>query len=642
MFLAPRLWSAFRPIPYGVISLLFLHSRRMGVRSVTLLLSALVLLRFCGYGAEIFIRANQVGYRPNDPKIAIAFSSAPLPETFVLVETNGARPVLYGKTKPLHGAEWAGFAHHAVLDFSDFHSAGVYRLRVNETESWPFTICERAYGHLPDELLEFMRQQRCGYNPWLEAGCHSLDGRSAYGPLTNGSPVDARGGWHDAADLLKYLLTSGNATAQMLLAYQIGAQSAPRAYKVQSPKYASPQTTEASCEIFGDRVDATGRPGRNGIPDLLDEARWGLEWMLKLHPAPGQLYHQVADDRDHVGRRLPQNETVDYGWGKGGARVVYFADGRPQGLREYQSESTGVANLAGRYAAAMGLAYQIWKGDVRQRRFAERCLRAGQEVYELGRAREGVQQGNSYRAPYRYEEATWADDMEWGAAELYRATGRKSYLEQAKRYAKLAADESWMGKETARHYQYYPFMNAGHFRLYDLVGAEFKPVLAEYYRSGIERCERAAQRNPYQVGMPFIWCSDNLAVALATQCLFYERMTGDARYRSLAAAHCDWLLGRNPWGFTMFTQVGSSFPRDPHLMTQQLTGRAVRGGLVDGPVYAQIFKSLRGVSITEPDPLARFQGAVVYHDDQQDYSSNEPTMDGTASAILLWAVLNFQ
>jgi len=102
------------------------------------------------------------------------------------------------------------------------------------------------------------------------------------------------------------------------------------------------------------------------MPDILDEARWGLEWMLKLHPAPDQLYHQVADDRDHWGWRLPQDERADYGWGKGGPRVAYYADGKPQGLGQFASESTGVANLAGRYAAAMALAFQIWKDDPRQ------------------------------------------------------------------------------------------------------------------------------------------------------------------------------------------------------------------------------------------------------------------------------------
>ena len=497
-------------------------------------------------------------------------------------------------------ATWGQFTNHAELEFSALTNAGRYVLKLGEATSLPFTISDSVNTPLPDQLLEFMQQQRCGFNPWLNTNCHQMDGRTAYGPLTNGSTLDARGGWHDAGDLLKYLLTSGNATAQILLAYQLGARS----------------------------------------PQLADEARWGLEWMLKLHPAPDQLYHQVADDRDHAGWRLPQNETVDYGWGKGGARPVYFADGKPQGLKQYQSASTGVANLAGRYAAAMVLAYQIWKDDPQQKDFAARCLKAGLEVYQLGRAKEGVQQGNSYGAPYRYEETTWADDMEWGAAELFRATGEKHFLEDAKRYAKLAADEGWMGKEQTGHYQFYPFLNIGHFRLYDLVDVDSKKLLASYYRDGIERCVKAGEKNPYRVGVPFIWCSNNLLTALVTQCLMYERMTGDPRYREFTAKQRDWLLVRNPWGTTMVTEIGSELPTDVHLMTVQLLKRPVRGGLVDGPVYERIFKSLKGVSITQPDPFAAFQGEAVYHDDVKDYASNEPTMDGTASAILMFALFN--
>src|SRR5678815_5066914 len=164
----------------------------------------------------------------------------------------------------------------------------------------------------------------------------------------------------------------------------------------------------------------------------------------------------------------------------------------------------------------------------------------------------------------------------------------------------------------------------GIFVFYDLVDRDFKKVLAGFYREGIERCIRAGERNPYEIGVPFIWCSNNLIAALVTQCLLYERMTGDRRYERFATGQRDWLMGRNPWGYTMFTGIGQVFPTDPHLMTVQLTKRQIRGGLVDGPVYERIFSSLKGVSITEPDPLARFQGAAVYHDDVQDYSSNEP------------------
>jgi hypothetical protein len=295
----------------------------------------------------------------------------------------------------------------------------------------------------------------------------------------------------------------------------------------------------------------------------------------------------------------------------------------------------------------MALGYQIWKDKTlankvpRLAGFAEKLLRAGEEAYALGQRKEGVQQGNSYGAPYRYAETTWADDMEWGAAELLRATGQSRYRRDARRYATMAAAESWMGRTDAGHYQYYPFMNLGHFRLYDLVDTQFKKQLAGYYREGLDRCSRAGQSNPYGAGVPFIWCSNNLMVALATECEAYETMTGDTRYREFAAKQRDWLLGRNPWGVSMFTgipQDGVS-PKDVHLFGNAILHRMVRGGLVDGPVYRSVFQSLRGVTIREPDPFAAFQDdRAVYHDDINDYSTNEPTMDGTASAILLWAM----
>lgn len=548
---------------------------------------------------DVFIRANQVGYSPTDAKVAIAFSTGDLPADFALVSATDGKVIYHGRAAPVADVEWGRFKHHAELDFSAIRAPGTYVLRFGDAKSLPLQIAAAPYDALPADLLDFMHEQRCGHNPWLDVDCHTHDGRTAYGPLPAGTQIDVSGGWHDAGDLLKYLMTSEEATAQMLLA----------------------------CALV---------PKSRQNAEVLDESRWGLEWMLKMHPAPDQLYHQVGDDRDHAGWRLPQNDPVDYGWGKGGPRVAYCADGRPQGLQVYKSASNGVANLAGVYSAAMGLAYQIYKDDPQQKSFAARCLQAGKEVYELGRQKEGVQQGNSYKAPYRYAPTTWAGDMEWGAAELFRATGEARYLDEAKRYAKLAGDEGWMGKEQTDHYQFFPFINLGHYRLYELADADVQKFLAESYRKQIERCVAAGERNPYRIGVPFIWCSNNLDVALVTQCALYERMTGDRRFAPFAAKQRDWLLGRNPWGTTMFTGVGAVSPKDVHLMTVQLLHRPVRGGLVDGPVYDRIFKSLKGVSIREPDPLAAFQGPAVYHDDVHDYSSNEPTLDGTASAILMF------
>jgi hypothetical protein len=565
----------------------------------------------------IHFRQNQAGYRPGDAKRVMLFSDAPLKGRYEVRDEAG-RVVLGGRLPPALGIGWGRFPAHHELSLDAIRAPGTYAVRVGRTPAGSVAVSSDAYRGLAASLLEFLRQQRCGYNPFLDVVCHPFDGRSAYGPRPAGSYVDARGGWHDAGDQLKYLLTTSNATAQLLLAHRL----APG--------------------LFPDAFDERGRPGSNGRSDVLDEARWGLEWMLRLHPAPDELYHQVADDRDHIGWKLPHEETSDYGWGKGSYRVAYFADGRPQGLGQYPSASDGVANLAGRYAAAMALAWQAWKDDPRERPFAERCRQAGVEVYALGRDHEGVQQGNSFGAPYRYGEETWADDMEWGAAALFEATGEKGYLDDAVRYAGLIGATSAVGRDTAAHYQYYPFMNVGHFALFGVAGDGSKAELARYYRDGLEAAQPLAAKNPYHVGVPFIWCSNNLVVALATQAALYERMTGDGAFRPLLFAQWDWLLGRNPWGVSMFTGLpeGGVFPRNPHLSLTHLTRRSVRGGLVDGPVYARIFETLKGVGLSGADPFAPFQGEAVYHDDVIDYATNEPTMDGTASAVLLMAVIS--
>jgi hypothetical protein len=79
-------------------------------------------------------------------------------------------------------------------------------------------------------------------------------------------------------------------------------------------------------------------------------------------------------------------------------------------------------------------------------------------------------------------------------------------------------------------------------------------------------------------------------------------------------------------------------PRNPHSSLSHLNNFPLDGALVDGPVYATIFKSLKGLQLFAPDQYSDFQSdLVVYHDDFGDYSTNEPTMDGTASLVYLLA-----
>lgn len=566
----------------------------------------------------VHVRINQVGYWEADTKVAIAFSHVEVEGDFVVVDARSDQAVYSAPLVASQAEGWGTFAHYYELDFSAVEAPGDYYLSIESTgdTSKRFSIGPDSYENYQADLVGFMRQQRCGYNPFLDRICHQKDGRTFFGPMVDSTFIDVSGGWHDAGDQLKYLITSSNATARMLLAYEL------------------------EPDKFGDGHNALGKPEPNGLADVLDEAKWGLDWLHKMHPQADHLFHQVADDRDHIGWKWPDQDSSDYGWGPNSYRAAYFATGEPQGLREYKSEATGIANLAGRVTAAMAMGYRRWKDDAIDADFADKSLQSAISAYALGKAKEGFQQGNSYGAPYRYTEDTWADDMEWGAAELYKATGDPAYIADAKRYARLAGTTSWMPHDTTLHYQYYPFVNVGHFALYPLVDEAFQDTLAGYYRDGIEHTMRRGSQNPYQIGVPFIWCSNNLAVALITQILLYERMTGDMQYHSFMLAQRDWLLGRNPWGTSMFMNIprDGEYPQDVHTSVWALTREEVPGGLVDGPVYGTIFNSLKGLVLTAPDEMAPFQNPyVVYHDDIGDYSTNEPTMDGTAGAIFMMA-----
>ncbi|NJD18455.1 MAG: hypothetical protein FIA95_04130, partial [Gemmatimonadetes bacterium] len=391
---------------------------------------------------------------------------------------------------------------------------------------------------------------------------------------------------------------------------------------------------------FGDAYDASGLPGANGVADVVDEARWGLEWLLRMFPEDGLLLNQLGDARDHAFPDLPVNDSSDYGWGRGGMRPVYPCTGAPQGLLRYENRSTGFASTAGKFASAFAL------GSLMMRpldaAFADRLRERAVAAYRLGRARPGVCQTAPAGAPYFYEEGNWVDDMELAAAQLHELTGEGTYLREASEYADQEPVTPWMGQDTARHYEWFPWHNNGHYQLWRSGGEPEKRVGAEYYRRGLEAVAGRAA-NAFRVGIPFIWCSNNLMASFATQARLYRGMTGDPTFLAYEHAALDWLFGANPWGVSMVVGLPADgvTPRDPHsIVAKQLGVATQKGGLVDGPVYRSIFGNLLYIRLLEPDEYAAWNGGpIVYHDDFGDYSTNEPIMDGTANLVWLLAAL---
>ncbi|HEY0899825.1 MAG TPA: glycoside hydrolase family 9 protein, partial [Sphingobacteriaceae bacterium] len=227
-----------------------------------------------------------------------------------------------------------------------------------------------------------------------------------------------------------------------------------------------------------------------------------------------------------------------------------------------------------------------------------------------------------------------------GAAAIFQLTKDKKYLDQGLKYSLEEKITPWMGTDTAKHYQWYPFHNFGHYELAIKSDESNKAQLISYYKEGIEKVWQKSKTNAFYRGVPFIWCSNNLTTSFAIQCVLYRRLSGDNTYQELEQAAFDWLFGVNPWGTSMVygLPAHADTPTAPHSSFTVLKNYPLDGGLVDGPVYGSIFGNLIGIQMAEPDEFAPFQSKLaVYHDDIGDYSTNEPTMDGTATLVYLLA-----
>jgi endoglucanase len=564
-----------------------------------------------------FIRVNQVGYLPDAPKVAVMCTlDSAVARTFVVKDVHGH--VVLGPKRATSDGAFGPCSVTQRLDFSVLRREGRYTIEAGSAAPTSVRISATAFDGGADTALFYMRQQRSGWNPLFRDSVHRYDGNVIDDSGHAVKKLFVSGGWADASDYLQYVTTSATATYMLLAAYRDN----PRA--------------------FTDGFDARGIGGANGIPDVLDEARHGLDWLLRMYPGGEEMFNQLADDRDHTYFDLITNDSADYGWGKGRERPIYPCTGRPQGILKYKNRSTGYASTAGKYASTFALAAAtVATSDTGTARILrDRAVAA----YELGQRFPGACQTAPGTSPYFYEEDNWVDDMELAAAQLFSLTGDHKYSRNAEDFLRQEPVTPWMGADTARHYQWYPWHNNGHYELWRSGTKDQRALAARSYRDGLQRVAARADKNGFRVGIPFIWCSNDLMASFATQAILYRRMTGDHSLRPYEQAAIDWLFGANPWGTSMVIGYpnGGVSARDPHSVHANRLGvQVLLGGLLDGPVYRSIFENLRGIRLLNPDEYSPFNtGFIVYHDDLGDYSTNEPIMDGTASMVYLLAVLS--
>jgi len=568
-----------------------------------------------------WIRINQLGYLPGDIKVAVMISMEETnPAGFRVLDVRSGHCVFSGSVKDgslvkVPAQKW-GMASAFRLYFTNLMEEGGYLIEMDipgkgTVKSPDFRIGTEVYDRSADFLLNYMRQQRCGYNPFLDAQCHQNDGYIVLHPDRSGEKIDVTGGWHDATDYLQYLTTSANATFQMMFAYS--------------------QAEDKT--VFGDYYNDKGRPGANGIPDILDEIRWGLEWLLKMNPEDKVMFNQIADDRDHVGFRLPVNDKADYGWGPDGGRPVYFITGERQGLAEHINRTTGVASSAGKFASAFAMGAELFK-DL-DPGFAAKMKVKALPAYEFAEEKPGNTQTCCVVSPYFYEEDNYVDDVQLAAAVFHHLGEGEEWLQKADYWGQLEEVTPWMELGRARHYQFYPFVNLGHYYL----AASDTPMAekyTEYMRLGLEHIRQRSADCAFLNGIPYMWCSNNLLAAAITQADLYYKITGDCTYKEMEASLRDWLFGCNPWGTSMIVEYpkGADYPERPHSSYLVTIGKSTPGGLVDGPLLRERHTAHgEYLSMADgKDPYAPFNnGVALYHDEVWDYATNEPTMDGTAS-----------
>lgn len=546
-----------------------------------------------GSGLEARVHINQVGYLPKDTKRCVVSATGPIPGgAFQIVDDDVIPETRYrGVLRDYEAGEQHGhYSHHFFADFNDFDRPGRYRLRLSDGRlSAPFSIDGDVYSRLIPLLYRYFDVQKCG-DPRSEerSGCHKDDGIAVGGPR-DGQHIEASGGWHDAGDYLKFVETTSYVTAMMLFSYS----QLPHAFPHRS---------------------AEGK-----MPLLLEQARVGLDWLLKMHPEPNEFYYQVGDAEDHDTWRLPEDDCADRNrnWKP---RPVFFGIG---------------ANLAGRTAASFAMASRLYRRY--DAAFAARCLKAAQSVYQLGLVNPTVLTTNP--ADY-YPEKTWADDMEWGAAALFEATGKHEYLIQALDFSKQAG----AARDATSVYNTHAL---AHYMLYPHVDAANKSRLLGHLREDAEFARKRAG-NPYALATPYMWGTAEGAAGAGISCLLYARLAKDEApvYHEVARRQRDFILGCNPFGLCCLIGAGTRYPLFPHHQIANIKNIELSGAIVGGPADAETFH-MQNIALTGRDFETQVAGPPlasdlpdeisIYHDAVQDYVTNEPANDYTVKFLLLAA-----
>ncbi|RYZ06676.1 MAG: endoglucanase [Myxococcales bacterium] len=487
------------------------------------------------------VLVNQLGYLPGAAKVATVKASGKEPLAWRLLDAGG-KAVAEGKTTPF-GRDAASGDDVQLVDFSSVKAPGKgYVLEVGTDKSFAFDIGSDVYTALKYDALAFFYQNRSGIeirkdlvgDPTLARPAGHLGDKSAKCAKNAGCDysVDGAGGWYDAGDHGKYVVNGGISVWTLL------------------DEYERSVTLGSSSADFGDgklRIPEKS----NGAPDLLDEARWELEWLLKMQvpagkPLAGMAHHKLQDVSWTALATAPHEDTQP--------RVVF------------KPSTAATLNLAA--TAAQGA--RLWKPF--DAAFSAKCLKAAEVAWVAAKANPKLLANkNDTDGGGAYEDAKVDDDFYWAAAELLATTGKPEY----RQFVEGSPLHRKLRMEAGGHTSTMNWADTDALGLISLAVAKgVDPGLQAQARKqltgGADRyldiIAKQGYRSPLEpaAGNRYVWGSNSFVINnLIVVALAYD-FTKQQKYLDGVATGMDYLLGRNPLGQSYVTGYGEKALQHPH------------------------------------------------------------------------------
>jgi len=527
------------------------------------------------------IAINQLGYLNQGNK----FATIPNVEAtqFDLINAKTNKVVHTAKLSPAKIWTLSGNDTFKLADFSEFVTSGDYFLRVNGVaDSSSFSIGNDVYDSLSTAALKYYYLNRSSIaieEKYAEIYARPMghkDDNIGYHPSAEASDnykaqrTKADKGWYDAGDYGKYVVNSGISTYTLLATFE----HYPDVYKKQNLNI--PESEDS-------------------VPDIVNEALWNLEWLISMQSDDGGVYHKLTT-RDWPGYEMPhEDKRLRLMIGKSTAASLNFA---------------ATLSMASRVIATYypNKSEQYLKSAIKAWRWA---LENQTQYYEQPSDIESGEYGDKYLK----------DEFAWAAAELFITTKDKGFYNIYKEININYVTPGWRNVS-------YLSLSSLLFEAKELLTESEYKVLTLKQKHLADTYLNQHKSSPYNIAMEksdFVWGSNSVALNKAMVLLQAAQLNKNNDYKNAAHGLIDYVLGRNPTGYSFVTGFGTKTPLYPHhrISHSDSVVAPVPGMLVGGPHSGQ--QDNCNYSFNEP--------AKSYVDDWCSFSTNEVAINWNAPLV---------